>query len=296
MPQKRTPSVHDLIRRAGPFLKWAGGKGQLLKQYAPLFPRESPARYFEPFVGSGAVFFALRGQAFAGEYHLSDVNPELVNVYTIVRDALDDLIALLADHRAAHTADSKEHFYAVRALDRDPEWLSHVSPVARAARMIYLNKTCFNGLWRVNSKGHFNAPLGRYVNPGILNEARLRAASAALQDVTVGVREFHAVADQAKSGDFVYFDPPYVPLSDTANFTSYAKDDFGEPEQRALADVFRALDAKGCKVMLSNSDAPLVHELYAGFAIRTVQARRAINTRADKRGPISEVVVLNYEA
>ncbi len=278
---------------AGPFLKWAGGKSQLLAQYAPLFPAERPARYFEPFVGSGAVFFYLRGRDFAGSYTLWDVNAELINVYRAVRDEVEAVIALLAAHRDAHAADGRGHYAAVRALDRQPGWPESLPPAARAARMIYLNKTCYNGLWRVNSRGHFNVPPGRYRNPPILDAGRLRAAAAALQGVDLAVRDFRTVVDEARPGDFVYFDPPYVPLSPTASFTSYAREDFGESDQRALADVFRTLDRQGVRVMLSNADAPLVHELYRGFRIEIVQARRAINSRAARRGPISEVVVLN---
>lgn len=278
---------------AGPFLKWAGGKSQLLAQYAPFFPAERPARYFEPFVGSGAVFFYLRGRDFAGNYTLWDINPELINVYQAVRDEVEVVITLLADHRDAHAAGGRGHYYAVRAMDRHPGWPESLPPAARAARMIYLNKTCYNGLWRVNSRGHFNVPPGRYRRPPILDTGRLRAAAAALQGVDLAVHDFRAVLDEARPGDFVYFDPPYVPLSQTASFTSYAREDFGESDQRALADVFRALDRHGVRVMLSNADAPLVHELYRGFRIEIVQARRAINSRAARRGPISEVVILN---
>ena len=172
------------------------------------------------------------------------------------------------------------------------------SDVERAARMIYLNKTCFNGLWRVNSRGQFNVPMGRYKNPAILDEPRLRAASAALQGVTLDLRDFRGIADEAGAGDFVYFDPPYVPLNQTSNFTSYAADDFKEQDQRDLAAVFFALHKRGCRVMLSNSDAPLVRELYEGIdpgvRVEEVTARRAINTDASKRGAITELVVLNY--
>ena len=219
----------------------------------------------------------------------------MIRVYHAVQDQPDDLIALLAEHRERHGHD---HYYAVRNLDRDPAWLASASDVERAARMIYLNKTCFNGLWRVNNSGHFNVPMGRYKNPAILDEPRLRAASAALQGVTLDLRDFRGIVDQAGEGDFVYFDPPYVPLNQTSNFTSYAADDFKEQDQRDLADVFFALHERGCRVMLSNSDSPLVHELYDGrdrrVRVKLVKARRAINTRADRRGAINEVVVLNY--
>lgn len=288
------PASDPRIQQAVPFIKWAGGKTQLLEQLIPLLPSAPVRHYYEPFVGSAAVFYALRKRAFAGQYHLSDVNPELVNVYAVVRDSVDALIARLAEHRDAHAEDDRGHYYAVRDRDRGPDGLAALSSLERAARMIYLNKTCYNGLWRVNRKGQFNVPIGRYVNPPILDEIKLRAASAALQGVDVAERSYQAALDQATNGDFVYFDPPYVPLSNTANFTSYAKDDFGEPDQRLLADLFRALDRRGVRVMLSNADAPLVRELYAGFRFETVQARRAINSRARRRGPIDELVVLNY--
>ncbi len=272
---------------AGPFIKWAGGKHSLLDQYAPFFPPEA-ATYYEPFVGSGAVFFYLRARGLARRYVLSDTNVELINVYAVVRDQVEELIAALAAHQAQH---GREHYYAVRALDRSG--LHRLDPVTRAARLIYLNRTCYNGLWRVNRKGYFNVPMGRYRRPRILDEARLRAASQALQGVDLRVQGFAGVADEARPGDLVYFDPPYVPLSRTANFTSYAADDFGEDEQRALAETFRALATRGCHVMLSNSDTPLVRELYAGFRIETIRAQRRINRDAALRGPIDEVLVLS---
>ena len=276
---------------AQPFLKWAGGKGQLLDQYAPYFPASDLRAYFEPFVGSGAVFFHLRGRAQQfTHYHLSDSNAELINCYCAVRDHVDALIARLAAHRDGH---SREYYYRVRGCDRDPAW-GQTPAAERAARMIYLNKTCYNGLWRVNRKGYFNVPIGRYKNPDILREERLRAASCVLQGVTLAPRPFEAVCDHARPGDFVYFDPPYVPLSTTSNFTSYSADSFGADEQRRLAQAFAALDRQGCRVMLSNSDTDLVHELYRSFRIEKVAARRLINSKGSRRGMVPEVVVLNY--
>lgn len=280
------------IARAQPFLKWAGGKGQLLDQFEPYLPAAPMRGYYEPFVGSGAVFFHLRPRALFERYQLSDVNPELINCYVVIRDEVDALIAHLAEHQAGHRADGKDYYYAVRAWDRQPDWAQR-DAVTRAARMIYLNKTCYNGLWRVNSKGHFNVPVGRYTNPAILDEPRLRAASAALQGVDLCVQDFEAVVKQAGPGDFVYFDPPYVPLSDTANFTSYARRAFGAQQQRELRDAFAALAANGARVMLSNSDTPFVRELYAGFRVETVTARRNINSAKRKRGRVNEVVVVS---
>jgi DNA adenine methylase len=276
---------------AAPFLKWAGGKGQLLKQYKPFFPTEPLRGYFEPFVGSGAVFFHLRGRGLFERYHLAENNNELINCYRVVRDQIDDLIFWLRVHQSHHC---RSYYYTVRNWDHEPDWLDAPRPM-RAARMIYLNKTCYNGLWRVNSKGHFNVPAGRYRNPTILDEDRLRAASQALQGVELEVMDFERVIRLAGRGDFVYLDPPYFPLSETANFTSYSQDAFGEYEHRKLALVFAELDRKGCRVMLSNSDTPLVRELYRDFRVETMIARRAINSARARRGPITEVVVVNYE-
>jgi DNA adenine methylase len=273
-----------------PFLKWAGGKGQLLDQYEPYFPQTPMRGYYEPFVGSGAVFFHLRERESFETYHLSDLNTELLTCYRVVRDQVFDVIARLREHQAHH---SHDYYYAIRSRDRDPAW-AEVSPIERAARLIYLNKTCYNGLWRVNQQGFFNVPMGRYVNPDVANVDRLRAASHALQGVELMVSGFEVVTEQARSGDFVYFDPPYHPLSKTASFTSYARENFGEGEQRQLARVFAELDRRGCRVMLSNSDTPFVRELYRDYRLETVTARRAINSAKGKRGAITEVVVVNY--
>ena len=281
---------HDKTQ-AEPFLKWAGGKGQLLKQYEPLFPKTPLRGYFEPFVGSGAIFFHLHGRGLFQHYHLAENNPELINCYRVVRDQIDNLIFWLGVHNSHH---SREYYYTVRNWDRELDWAEAARPPMRAARMIYLNKTCYNGLWRVNSRGQFNVPMGSYRNPPILDEKRLRAASRALQGVELASEDFESVIRLAGRGDFVYLDPPYFPLSDTANFTNYSPDSFGEYEHRKLALVFAELDRKGCRVMESNSDTPFVRELYQGFRIETVVARRAINSAGGRRGPITELVVMNY--
>lgn len=288
MPPPCEPS--SPLTDAAPFLKWAGGKGALLEQYVCFFPRRRARAYYEPFVGSGAVFFHLRGCGIAQQYHLSDVNAELITTYCVIRDRVDELIARLREHAALH---GKEHYYAVRGMDRLPGWPDQVDEVARAARTIYLNRTCYNGLWRVNSRGEFNVPMGRYRAPRILDEPRLRAASSALQGVAITQADVEEAVQGAQAGDFVYFDPPYVPLSQTANFTSYYSQGFDAAAQRALAQLFRELAGRGCTVMLSNSDTPLVRELYAGFRIETVRAQRRINSRADRRGLVDEVVVLS---
>jgi DNA adenine methylase len=279
------PPANGLSPR--PFLKWAGGKSRLLGQFAGLYPCQF-AGYHEPFMGSAAVYFHLRGlRAPMRRVRLTDSNAELVNCYTAVRDVVESLIDSLAKHKRQH---SPEHYYEVRAQS-----LAALDEVERAARLIYLNKTCYNGLYRVNRRGQFNVPMGSYKNPRIFDPDELRRASQALQNAEIEVAPFEAVARRARKGDFVYFDPPYHPLSSTANFTGYTESAFGEQEQRELAHAFRALDRKGCKVMLSNSWTPFIRNLYKGFRLVEVKAARAINSKAEKRGQVSELVVLNYD-
>ncbi|NIA14882.1 MAG: Dam family site-specific DNA-(adenine-N6)-methyltransferase [Nitrospiraceae bacterium] len=270
-----------------PFLKWVGGKGQLLDE---LLKRVAHAgefeRYHEPFVGGGALFFELARQKRLGrkQAFLSDNNANLIGAYRGIREDVEGVIARLEVHKAQHC---KEYYYAVRA--QVPEAL-----LDRAARIIYLNKTCFNGLFRENSKGKFNVPMGRYKNPLICDADNLRACAAVLQKTKIEVRPFEAVVGKAQSGDLVYFDPPYVPVSKTASFTSYDKAGFGEESQRRLADVFRKLDAKGAYVLLSNSMTGLVKELYGDFTLKRVRANRRVNSRADRRGQIDEALVSNF--
>ena len=266
---------------ARPFVKWAGGKGQLLVQMAPFFPPyHAYRRYFEPFLGGGAVFFHLQPSiAF-----LSDTNEELINAFRIVRDHVEELIQSLRKHR-----NEAGYYYQVRA--QDPKTLS---PVERASRFIFLNKTCYNGLYRVNRKGRFNVPFGRYKNPKILDEENLRSASIALRSAHLEVKDFEEALTIAERGDFIYLDPPYHPLSATSSFTSYTSSGFGEDQQRRLASVYRDLDQRGALLMLSNSDTPLIRELYHDFRIIELQANRAINSRGDRRGPVTELLTLNY--
>ena len=270
-----------------PFLKWVGGKRQLLGALETRIAKARPhGRYHEPFVGGGALFFDLytRKQLGRCKAALSDNNGRLIEAYRGVQENVEQVIALLESHKAAH---NKDYYYQVRA--KVPE-----DPVSRAARIIYLNRTCFNGLFRENSKGGFNVPMGRYRNPKICDAPNLRAVSVALQGCTVKERHFAAILDTAKAGDFVYFDPPYVPVSKTASFTAYHKGEFGEAAQRELAAVFDELTQRGVKALLSNSDTPLVHELYGKHRVGLVRASRAINSRADKRGKVNEVLVRNF--
>lgn len=273
-------NANNVQEKAKPPVKWAGGKSQLIEQFRPLFPRHFK-KYLEPFVGGGAVFFELQPQ----EAVLIDSNPELINFYTVVRDHLEALLADLARHE-----NTAEYYYHIRSLDPD-----HMDPVGRASRFLYLNKTAYNGLWRVNRKGQHNVPYGRYKNPQYRDEENLKRVSKALRSAELLCADFTEVLKYAEKGDFIYLDPPYHPLNKTANFTSYTSDAFTEADQERLAETFRVLDARDCKVMLSNSDTEFIRDLYRDYRITTVTARRAINCRADRRGPISELVVRNYK-
>ncbi len=283
MASRRANALPVSTSRPTPFLKWAGGKSQLLTTFDQFFPDKFEG-YFEPFLGGGAVFFHLYGTRPAFHASLSDGNQELINAYQIVRDQVGALCRSLSKHK-----NESDYFYSVRAQD-----VTKLSKVERASRLIYLNKTCFNGLYRVNSKGHFNVPFGSYKNPRLCDENNLHAVSAALSDADLSCANFESVLDKAGRGDFVYFDPPYQPLSTTSNFTGYTKSSFTEADQQRLADVAEQLKARGCFVMLSNSDNEFIRKIYRRFRVHTVMATRAINCRADRRGKISELVITSY--
>jgi len=272
----RNPTVNN---QPLPFVKWAGGKRAMLPLLRPLVPAAF-GTYHEPFAGGGALFFDLRPARAA----LSDRNAELVAAYEAVRDDVDGVVAELRTHEVAHC---KAHFLSVR------HQRGHLlSAAARAARLIYLNRTCFNGLYRVNRRGEFNVPFGDYKNPRICDEANLRACSAALQGIAIELDGFHAVLERAQPGDFVYFDPPYMPVSERAAFTSYTRDGFGASDHRHLRDVARELASRDVHVLISNSNAPRVLELYSdGFDILRVQAPRAIGAKSESRGLVEEVVI-----
>ena len=267
-----------------PFLKWAGGKRQLLPEIMSLMPQRFN-HYFEPFIGGGAVFFHSQPQS----AFISDVNEELINCYKIVRDKPHELIASLGKH--PYQAD---YFYELRNLDRDEAAFSQLDDVARASRLIYLNRSGFNGMYRVNKKGHFNVPFGRYVNPKIVNEPLILEASNALQGAQIDIAPYDIALNKAKAGDLVYLDPPYMPVSKTASFTSYAKDDFGLEKQQELADYCRFLDKNQILFIASNAYLPPIKALYEGFQQKEIKARRAINSRADKRQPVSEILIWNF--
>lgn len=274
-------SVSDAV--SVPFLKWAGGKRQLVPALAPFLQGVRGKRYVEPFVGGGAVFFYLRGAGLLeGACVLADANEELINVYRVVQGHVDKLIGELRIHQQKHDS---EYFYAMRARQYTPD-------CAGAARTIYLNRTGFNGLYRVNRRGLFNVPLGRYRNPRICDEGRLHRASQALQGVELRQADFEQVINECGPSDFLYLDPPYVPISSTSNFTSYYKEGFGLPEQQRLAASCRAAHGRGAEFVLSNSASVVVEGLFEGFPIETVEATRRINCSAEKRGAVPEMIVL----
>ncbi len=270
-------STRDVAR---PVLKWAGGKTQLLESILQRLP-QTIATYREPFLGGGAVFFAL---AVAGRFQravLSDRNPELVGVYRAIQQDVDGLIA-----RLTKFVSNEEEFYRVRAT-------APRSLVGRAARTIYLNKTGYNGLYRVNRSGGFNVPFGRYAKPKICDELNLRRVHAVLDGVELVVDDFENQCRLAQAGDAVYLDPPYMPLSKTAHFTSYDRHSFGLPEHQRLGDTFRQLAERGVCAVLSNSDTPETRQLYAGFDLEFPQVTRSINSKGSARGPVSEILVSN---
>lgn len=273
-----------------PFLKWVGGKGQLLDQLLPLFPNPNEGAYFEPFFGGGATFFALA--PVTGQ--INDINKSLMSAYINIRDNVNEVIDQLKELESRYlslSADRRQVFFYERRSEYNQEY--HAS-VRKTALLIFLNKTCFNGLYRENRKGEFNVPHGRNTNPTICNTVALRAVSNALRYVKITNGSFEDAVKDAKEGDFVYFDPPYHPLNSTSSFTSYSVNDFNENDQRKLKAVFDDLTRRGVKVALSNSDSTFINDLYKEYRIEKVLAGRSINSIGSKRGKITEVLVLNY--
>jgi DNA adenine methylase len=269
-----------------PFLKWAGGKRQLLPELRRYYPKR-PKRYFEPFLGGGAVFFDLQPTRAV----VNDRNAELINAYRVIQQDVEHLIADLSRHR-----NEKEYYYDLRDLDRS-ERFAELTDVERASRIIFLNKTCYNGLFRVNSQGQFNVPFGDYKNPRIVDQVVLRAISRYLNTHAIELTcvDFGEAVQEATKGDFVYLDPPYDPVSDTASFTGYHLDGFGRDEQVRLKGVFDDLNRRGCRVLLSNSATDFIKDLYQGYPMKIIGAARAINSDATRRGKVDEVLVMNYD-
>ena len=295
---------------ARPFLKWAGGKRQLMKEIEARLPSdiEECKSYIEPFVGGGAVLFHLLETRTFEEVHISDINPELILCYrTLKSDAISVIkhLSKMIESYPTEQDQRKESYYAIRQ-----DWNSNVGKIPslsktqrakRTAKTLFLNKTCFNGLFRVNSKGEFNVPIGSYVNPSFPSSEDLLEVQSALQSVTIHEAPFEECENWIDGTSFVYFDPPYRPLSATSHFVSYSKGDFNDEDQKRLATFFRTLDKTGAKLLLSNSDPKNTNptdeffdNLYSKFTIDRVSANRAINSKGLKRGPINELLIRNY--
>jgi DNA adenine methylase len=272
---------------AAPVLKWVGGKRQLLDSLTPLLPKKI-STYCEPFVGGAALLFQLQPTSAL----VNDINPELIGVYEVIRSDVEALITALQ-----HFTNESDAFYAVRDWDRDKEKYASLTNIEKAARILYLNKTCYNGLFRVNNAGEFNSPFGNYRNPNIVNAPTLRAVSTYLNTASVQLtsQDYTESLKNLPKGTFVYLDPPYDPVSDTSSFTEYSKGGFTKDDQIHLRECCDELSSKGIKFMLSNSATDFIKEQYSAYHISIVQAKRAINSDSTKRGEVDEVVVRNYE-
>lgn len=283
--------LREQVPHASPFVKWAGGKKQLLKELDPFIPKDFQ-RYFEPFLGGGAMFFHLVSKNRRFKAYLTDKNSELINAYIVIRKDLDNLITTLRKNEVAYKADRYEYYYKLRKEAKG------VTDTERAARFITLNKTCYNGLYRVNKNGEFNVPMGSYKNPLICDSKNLRKVSLSLKftDAWIRTLDYKAALEMAHRDDFVYLDPPYDPTSATSNFTGYTEYGFDDDDQKELCRIFGELDRKGCKIILSNSDTPLIRDLYKGYNkyLKEVYAVRIINCKASRRMGHKELVIRNF--
>lgn len=282
--RRQNKKVKKIVGVPHPFIKWAGGKKQLLEQINKYLPKKFN-KYLEPFVGGGALFFYL----LPNKAILIDNNEELINCYRVIKNKIGELINSLKKHK-----NIKDYFYKIRSIDRIPEEFKKLTDVERASRIIFLNRCCFNGLYRVNSKGEFNVPFGKYENPKFCDEENLLAVNTVIKDIQIINGDFKECLELAEKDDFIYFDPPYQPVSTTANFTSYTKENFNKEDQVRLFKVYEELDNRGCKVMLSNSYNDFILDLYKKYDLKTVYAKRAINSDASGRGQIKEVLIINY--
>lgn len=278
------------IPKTKPFVKWAGGKRQLLSTLFNHLPKQynsSDNYYYEPFLGGGAFLFALQPKKAV----INDINPELTNCYQVIRDSLDELLDELKQHEY-----KKDYFLTIREWDRKEDY-QNKTPVQRASRFIFLNKTCFNGLYRVNSKGQFNVNFGKYKNPTILDRNNLRRVNQYLStnQVMISNLDFQEALQDAKKGDCIYLDPPYDTVSDNGNFTEYHSKGFDRQEQIRLKKVFDDLTSRGCYVLLSNAYTDFIIDLYKDYKQTQVAAIRAINSKGNKRGKVSEILVQNYD-
>lgn len=273
-------TISKVVVANQPFLKWAGGKTQLLPELLKRIPKEYGV-YFEPFIGGGALYFAISPD----QAVIADINEDLVNVYNVVRKNPNELINALSEFK-----NNKEFYYEVREQEQEG-----LSDIARAARLVYLNRTCFNGLYRVNKSGKFNVPFANYANPNIVQSSKILAASDVLHNTDIHHAGFEKVLVKAKAGDFIYLDPPYYPKDVYSDFKRYNKEQFHKNDHERLAQLYNKLDERGCYIMLSNSDTPFTRELYKNWRVDTVYAKRLINKDASKRGEITEIIVTNYD-
>jgi DNA adenine methylase len=286
----------DFVPDVHPFIKWAGGKGQLLSELDKLIPSQFN-RYFEPFLGGGAMFFYMMSSGMGFNACLSDTNTELITGYIAIKDNVKEVIRLLQTYETEYTkyrAYSKEQKQYYNQLRDTRNNIKSSSDVEIASSHIALNKTCFNGLYRVNGKGEFNVPPGKYKNPLICDSSNLENVSKVLAGATILADDYRNVIQNARKGDFIYLDPPYQPLNNTSYFTAYTQDGFDDRDQSQLANIFRKLADNGCLVLLSNSDTPYIRELYSGFRIKEVKAQRAINCKGSKRAGHNELIISNY--
>ncbi len=271
------------MKKTLPFLKWAGGKRQILNDLVELMPKKYN-RYYEPFIGGGALFFHIMPE----NAYISDINPELINLYEVVKDNVEELIEDLKKHK-----NQEDYYYKIRNVDRTSEY-EKWSNIQKASRLIYLNKTCFNGLYRMNNKGYFNVPFGFYKNPKIIDKENLRSCSELLQNTEIVLGSFLEIEHNVKEEDFVYFDPPYVPVNQTSSFTKYYKDDFDYDMQFELKELCDRISKKKVNFMLSNSYVDFVTKLYKNYSIKKIEAIRAINCKGNRRGKINESIITNY--
>ncbi|ALJ26293.1 DNA adenine methylase [Porphyromonas gingivalis] len=271
-----------------PFLKWVGGKRQLIPEIKNLLPKGILSHpYYEPFIGGGALLFELQPK----NATINDYNEELINVYKVIRDNPHELIEDLKKHK-----NTAEYFYEIRAIDRNPLFIN-LTDIERASRIIYLNKTCYNGLYRVNNAGEFNSPFGKYKNPNIVNEPVIKAVSKYLNTAKIQIfnGDYQTILKDIPRSSFVYLDPPYHPISQSANFTGYVQGGWDEKDQIRLRNVCNTLNERGIKFLLSNSSSDFIKEIYSDYNIYVVQATRAVNSDSSKRGQVSEFLINNYE-
>ena len=270
-----------------PVVKWVGGKRQLLDDIIPLLP-DNFSTYVEPFVGGGALLFEIQPK----KAIVNDLNHELINLYKVIKDNPNELLLLLEEHELNN---SEEYFYQIRALDRSESY-DQMSDIEKAARIIYLNKTCYNGLFRVNQSGQFNSPYGKYKNPNIVNKPVVLAMANYFQNnnITLLNGDYKLALKKLRKGAFVYFDPPYMPISSSSSFTGYTENGFDKKQQIELKEECDKLNSRGIKFLLSNSDHPFIRDLYKDYEIITVRAKRSINSNSNKSGEIKEVLVRNY--